>query len=565
MEQEPLKILIAEDNETDRMILQKIISRLGHVVVSASDGMEAIELYEQETPQVVLLDVLMPRMDGLMTARRLKELAGEDLVPIIFITSLSDAESLAQCLEAGGDDFLSKPYNPVVLKAKIQAFNRMRTMHRTLLHQRDQIRQHHEHLVREQQVAKSVFDNIANLGCLQARNIRYFLSPVAVFNGDVLLAAMKPSGGMHVLLGDFTGHGLPAAIGTMPMAEIFYGMTAKGFAMTDVLREINQKLKKILPPGFFCCAAMINLDFSRREIEVWMGGMPTCFLLSRGELIPLSSNHLPLGVLEAKAFSTTTYKFEVDEGDRIFLWSDGIVEACSPQGELFGEQRLRQVFSDTPNPGDLFDQVHQRVLEFIGGAQRSDDLGMVEVTVMPEQALGIEAERLSGSALKGPEAWEFTYKVEGQTLRQFNPVPLILHNILEVPRLRAYSGQIYTVLTELYSNALEHGILGLNSEDKQTPGGFLAYYQERERRLKEVSCGWVLFRVRHRMQEGGGVLLIRLEDSGPGFDYHAFARTMPLNNSYSGRGVPLLCGICRRLEYFGCGNIVEAEFAWGNP
>lgn len=565
MEQEPLKILIAEDNETDRMILQKIISRLGHVVVSASDGMEAIELYEQETPQVVLLDVLMPRMDGLMTARRLKELAGEDLVPIIFITSLSDAESLAQCLEAGGDDFLSKPYNPVVLKAKIQAFNRMRTMHRTLLHQRDQIRQHHEHLVREQQVAKSVFDNIANLGCLQARNIRYFLSPVAVFNGDVLLAAMKPSGGMHVLLGDFTGHGLPAAIGTMPMAEIFYGMTAKGFAMTDVLREINQKLKKILPPGFFCCAAMINLDFSRREIEVWMGGMPTCFLLSRGELIPLSSNHLPLGVLEAKAFSTTTYKFEVDEGDRIFLWSDGIVEACSPQGELFGEQRLRQVFSDTPNPGDLFDQVHQRVLEFIGGAQRSDDLSMVEVTVMPEQALGIEAERLSGSALKGPEAWEFTYKVEGQTLRQFNPVPLILHNILEVPRLRAYSGQIYTVLTELYSNALEHGILGLNSEDKQTPGGFLAYYQERERRLKEVSCGWVLFRVRHRMQEGGGVLLIRLEDSGPGFDYHAFARTMPLNNSYSGRGVPLLCGICRRLEYFGCGNIVEAEFAWGNP
>src|SRR5690606_40243018 len=64
--------------------------------------------------------------------------------------------------------------------------------------------------------------------------------------------------------------------------------------------------------------------------------------------------------------------------------------------DLFGEQRLRQVFSDTPNPGDLFDQVHQRVLEFIGGAQRSDDLGMVEVTVMPEQALGIEAERLSG-------------------------------------------------------------------------------------------------------------------------------------------------------------------------
>jgi len=562
MEQEPLKILIAEDNDTDRMILQRIIFRLGHTVVSARDGLEATELYEREKPQIVLLDVLMPRMDGLVAARRLKEMAGEDLVPIIFLTSLSDAESLAKCLDAGGDDFLSKPYNPVVLKAKIQAFNRMRLMHRTLLHQRDQISLHHEHMLREQQVAKTVFDNIAHLGCLQARNIRYFLSPMAVFNGDVLLAALKPSGGMHVLLGDFTGHGLPAAIGAMPLAEIFYGMTGKGFSMTDVLREINQKLKKNLPPGFFCCAAMLDLNFSRRELEVWMGGMPASFLWRGGELSVLPSNHLPLGVLEAKAFKTNTYKFELSEGDRIFLWSDGIVEARSPDGELFGEERLRQVFEETNHPSLLFDEVHQRVIRFMGESERSDDLSMVEVTMMPEDALGIEADQISGSAIKGPESWEFTYKIEGKTLGEFNPVPLILHNILEMPPVRAYSGQIYTVLTELYSNALEHGVLGLSSAQKQTPGGFLEYYQERERRLKEITCGWIQFRIRHRPEAGGGVLLIRVEDSGPGFDYHAFARSAPVEDSYSGRGIPLLCGICRRLEYFGCGNMVEAEFAW---
>ena len=77
-------------------------------------------------------------------------------------------------------------------------------------------------------MAKSVFDNVAHNGSLSAPNIKYLLSPLSVFNGDVLLACMKPSG-MHVLLGDFTGHGLPAAIGAMPMAEIFYGMTRKGF------------------------------------------------------------------------------------------------------------------------------------------------------------------------------------------------------------------------------------------------------------------------------------------------------------------------------------------------
>src|SRR5690606_40932182 len=84
---------------------------------------------------------------------------------------------------------------------------------------------HNEHLLREQHVAKAVFDKVAHSGCLDAPNIRYMQSPYALFNGDLLLAAYKPSGGMHVMLGDFTGHGLPAAIGAMPLAELFYGMT----------------------------------------------------------------------------------------------------------------------------------------------------------------------------------------------------------------------------------------------------------------------------------------------------------------------------------------------------
>ncbi|MDO2286079.1 SpoIIE family protein phosphatase, partial [Escherichia coli] len=96
-------------------------------------------------------------------------------------------------------------------------------------------------------------------------------SPLALFNGDLLLAAYKPSGGMHVLLGDFTGHGLPAAIGAMPLAEVFYGMTAKGYPMADILREMNAKLKRILPVGVFCCATLLNLSFQRELVEVWNG------------------------------------------------------------------------------------------------------------------------------------------------------------------------------------------------------------------------------------------------------------------------------------------------------
>src|SRR5690606_5804668 len=110
-----LKILVADDTDTDRLILESIVRKEGHNVVSARNGIEAVTVFSAENPDIVLLDALMPELDGFGAARRIKELAGDVLVPIIFLTSLSDTESLVKCLDAGGDDFLSKPYNRVIL------------------------------------------------------------------------------------------------------------------------------------------------------------------------------------------------------------------------------------------------------------------------------------------------------------------------------------------------------------------------------------------------------------------------------------------------------------------
>ena len=91
--------------------------------------------------------------------------------------------------------------------------------------------------VNEQRVAEGSLRPGRAFRLPRSPNIRYLLSPYALFNGDLLLAACTPSGNMHLLLGDFTGHGLPAAVGAMPLAEVFYGMTAKGFGLAETLRE----------------------------------------------------------------------------------------------------------------------------------------------------------------------------------------------------------------------------------------------------------------------------------------------------------------------------------------
>ncbi|MDX1757577.1 MAG: fused response regulator/phosphatase [Marinobacter sp.] len=562
-EQGPLRILIADDSESDRLILAKLVERQGHEVVGARDGLEAVEQFRDHDPHLVLLDVMMPRLDGMEAARQIKVIAGERLVPVIFLTSISDAPTLAKCLESGGDDFLSKPYNRVILEAKINAFNRMRLMHRTLSHQRDLIRDRNRLLLSEQKVAKRVFDNVAHTGCLDAPNLRYHASPLSIFNGDVLFACPRPAGGMHVLIGDFTGHGLPAAIGAMPMAEIFYGMTSKGFGSDDVLREINQKLKRILPTGMFCCALFIQADFHLNQLRVWNGGLPDGYLVRHnGERVKLASSHLPLGVLSSERFAAQVDVIHTEPGDALLVATDGILEAENAEGEMFGEVRLLDAMSGQTGGDDLFESVMAAVSEFTGDQRVQDDLTVFALEMVDEQLLADLPSRLPQSPLSGATEWQCEYELTDRTLGQFNPLPLLLQICMEVPGLRRRSGEVYTLLSELYSNALEHGILQLPSEWKISPEGFGQYYAERERRLSETVGHFIRFRLRHTPKDQGGRLEILCEDSGDGFDYRPCLAESRPDKRYAGRGLMLLQQLSTSLSFNDKGNQVGVVYDW---
>ena len=324
MDEPPLRVLIAEDSPADRLILQTIVAQAGHHPIPVADGLEALEAFSEHRPDIILLDVIMPNMGGLEAARRLRQDYKEDLVPILFLTSLTDTDSLVECIESGGNDFIPKPYNAVVLKSKIKAFARIRAMHQTLTEQHRQIEINNQHLIQEQTVAKQVFDQIAHSGCLDNGYLRYYMSPLAVFNGDVVVADISPTGSLIVLLGDFTGHGLPAAIGSMPLATTFYGMVRKGFSISDIMREINQKLHEILPVGFFCCATCIDINPQKRRLRYWNGGLPASFLYKQDtdSYTMLSSKNLPLGVLSSKDFKEDDERIALEPGDKILMWSD---------------------------------------------------------------------------------------------------------------------------------------------------------------------------------------------------------------------------------------------------
>lgn len=557
-----LQVLIAEDGAADRLLLAQIVRRQGHQVLTAENGAEAVALFRQHRPQLVLLDALMPIMDGFEAARQIKALAGETLVPIIFLTSLSEEQALVRCLEAGGDDFIAKPYSAVILAAKIGAMERLQRLQAKVLEQRDEIALHHQHLLNEQRVAKAVFDKVAHTGCLQAPNIRYLQSPFALFNGDLLLAAYTPSGDMHVLLGDFTGHGLPAAVGAMPLAEAFYGMTGKGYGLAQTLREMNAKLKRILPVDMFCCALLLNISYQRGTVEFWGGGMPDGYhLAASGELLAtLPSTQLPLGVLAPERFDERTQVMPLAPGERLLLLSDGVIETSNAGGQLFGVERLQQVIALNRTPALLFEELLQ-ALQAFGGRAR-DDVSLCDIRML-EPAADLPAN--AGHADRGrssPLDWSLGFELRGETLRWVNPVPQLLQLLQEIHGLRPLAGQLHSVFAELYTNALEHGVLGLDSALKGDAAGFSEFYRLRGERLAQQVDGYIRIDLKVEPWERGGRLIIEIRDSGVGFDVEQVLARLPRQDAFSGRGIHLVRRLSQDAQWIEGGRCAKVEVLW---
>ena len=335
-----MKILIVDDNKTNRLILSSYLKKDGYTVVAAENGLEAIEVFLAEEPALILMDILMPVMDGYEATKKIKSLVTDKFIPIIFLTAMTDEKALSQCVEAGGDDFLTKPYNRTLLKVKIDALKRVSQLYNTVNEQKHELLIHKENEIREQEVARKVFDSILNPGCLSADNIQLHLSPMSLFNGDVVLAAIKPTGGLHILFGDFTGHGLAASLGALPLSDIFYSMTAKGYSINDVVREINRKLKLQLPIGMFLAACLIEIDIINNMLKYWNGAIPGAYLHKGDSVVELKSQNLPLGILGDSEFSDKVEIIELHDKDRIILTTDGILEAENSSGEMFGSERF---------------------------------------------------------------------------------------------------------------------------------------------------------------------------------------------------------------------------------
>jgi CheY-like chemotaxis protein len=228
-----IKVLIADDQKSNRHILEVFLRREGHTVIVANDGAEAVALHRQERPDLVLMDIMMPVMDGLEAARLINAESGEIHTPILFLSMLNDRQTMLDGLELA-DDFISKPINFGLLRAKLRAFIRQVQIHRTFRVQQRRIELYNDEMRRESEVASFILNRVlAHTEPPNGHSLQYRVVPSALFSGDVVFARRTPSGRLHVLLADAVGHGLPAAINILPLFFPFDGMSRKGYPISD--------------------------------------------------------------------------------------------------------------------------------------------------------------------------------------------------------------------------------------------------------------------------------------------------------------------------------------------
>ncbi|MEN3113575.1 SpoIIE family protein phosphatase [Uliginosibacterium paludis] len=569
--------LVVDDDTTTRLVLAAQLRGQGYAVVLAADGREAIASFERLQPGIVFLDVMLPDLDGYEVARTIKRLSGERFVPVLFLTGLSEQQALTACIEAGGDDFLSKPVDFVTLRARILAIERIRGLYENLRAQRQELADLYGRMEFEQSIAEQVFNDFVMASNVSIPPIRRWLKSASVFNGDLFLSCHAPGGGIAVLLGDFTGHGLAAAIGALPTSETFRTMTAKGFTLIDVMAEINRKLNRLLPTGIFLAASALRIDPDLKTALAWNSGMPEMILCREdGSRRMIASHHPPLGVLSDFMPGTQPERIVLVHGDVFVMCSDGLTEACNEQGEAFGEARfLAQL--EASRGMDAFERLQTALTGFTGSAEQRDDISLV---VMPccEGLLAGAGHAGEVAAPRHPsDPWEWSLRLEGANLKRVDPVPLAMHHLESFGIPPRHLQQIYVIVMELFSNALDHGVLGLDSAMKNSDDGFMAYYTQRQQKLEQLQTGFVAIRFDYRLQGAVGVLLISIEDSGKGFCRGLCAHcdavgersdeNLRLEHALSdpellagGRGVRLIRSLCRSVRYRGAGNRVEAEY-----
>lgn len=346
-------ILIVEDVEVNRLIIRQMLERRGFRNISmAIDGIEALEKTVALKPDLVLLDLLLPRMDGYTYCRKIREHPEFRDLPIVVQTILSNADQRSKAFACGASDLVTKPINAYELVSRITLLLEKQSLLKDL-------RSYQSRLQSDLQSAMLMQQSIVpSQSLLKQMELRYGISAQAVFQpsheigGDIWGIRMLSEGECAVYIIDFSGHGITAALNAFRMQAMLQGMVADMSDPSAVLHELNEKLLGLLSPGQFATMFYAIINIFEDALCYAAAGSTDPALLRPGNSVEwLEGRGLPLGISAKAQYQNITVPFP--PGDGLLIYSDALTETPNSRGQHLTVDDLLPCLQ-MPNHGEAF-------------------------------------------------------------------------------------------------------------------------------------------------------------------------------------------------------------------
>lgn len=350
------KLLVVDDNEMNRDMLSRRLSRRKHTVLTAENGQEALDLIEKESFDVILLDIMMPGISGIEVLKTLRQSYTASDLPIIMATAKSESEDIVEALKLGANDYVTKPLNFPVVAARVNT-------QLSLKKAQDALKMAHDRMKRDLEAAAEMQRSLLPevLPNTLGVNFAWHYEPCDELGGDILnvLALNDKCVAMYLL--DVSGHGVPAALLSVTLSRILsarnvtlpnsVGCDATASVIENqtpqlTVRQLNQQFPMSSNNDRYFTMAYAMLEVSTYLLRYVLAGHPPPILI-RKDRSPqlLTGGGLPVGMFDDAEYED--YSIQLSPGDRLYFYSDGITEAMNKQGTTLDTEGLIRFIKET--------------------------------------------------------------------------------------------------------------------------------------------------------------------------------------------------------------------------
>src|SRR5713226_4039897 len=380
------RILVVDDDATSRKMLVRTLSSAGYDCYESDNGAETLKLVHGEQPSLLLLDFDMPGLDGADVLKRMR--ADRDptvaQIPAIMLTGHGGEESEVLCLEAGADDFVTKPINTAVLRARIETQLRLRSMRRQLQQQNEELEEWRHNLERDLAAARLTQQSLIpqKPPALPGWEVAACYRPVIQVGGDIYGWLRMRDGRILFWIADATGHGASAALLTALAKLLFHHGSMEHDAPAAIMQAVNNDFRNIFGARSFMTAMCVALDpASGRANVVGAGHPPLLIARHDGGADSIASSAPPLGLVERARFIETIVNLR--RGDAFVLYTDGLFGAANGEKRrLTPEQLAKMIDPSAPTAEALLMSMMNQATPADGEHSLPDDVAALAVRRM---------------------------------------------------------------------------------------------------------------------------------------------------------------------------------------